>query len=115
MSPMTCVDCSGLFAFLPRGVCVACQEAREESFQELRDWLLDKPDATMVDVTAALGIDEKLVSSWIREGRLRAIAPSPDGAARERVEQQLRARFAQEGGRVHQAKDAPGMMRSKPQ
>ena len=72
-------------------MCAACQEAREERFQEVRDWLVGRPDATMVDVTEALGVDESLVTLWIREGRLRAVAPSPDAAARERVQQQLRA------------------------
>ena len=112
MSPMTCTECSGLFAFLPRGLCVACQEAREERFQAARDWLVDKPEATMVNLTEALGVNEKLVSQWIREGRLRAVAPSPDAIARERVEQQLRARFARQSTGRGGEPGQPGM-RSK--
>jgi hypothetical protein len=114
VSPMTCRDCSGLFIFLPRGVCVACQTERERRFQEVRDWLVSRPDATMVDVTDALGVDESLVTHWIREGRLRTIAPSPDAAARARVEQQLRERVtARWAGRS--AFDIEPGMRSKTQ
>ena len=112
MSPMTCVDCAGLYAFLPRGVCLRCQEAREQRFQTVRDWLVDHGDATMIDVTEATGVEETLLSLWIREGRLRAVAPSPDAARRERVQQQLRLRVAVQGaGSGSDA--ATGMMRSR--
>ncbi len=114
MSPMTCVDCSGLFAFLPRGVCADCQETREERFQQVRDWLVGRPDATMVDVIEALGVDEALITLWIREGRLRAIAPSPDAAARERVQEQLRLRVVARSAGGSSTLSEPGM-RSKPQ
>ncbi len=114
MSPMTCADCSGLFMFLPRGVCATCQEAREERFQEVRDWLVARPDATMVDVTEALDVDESLITLWIREGRLRAIAPSPDAAARERVQEQLRLRVVARSGGGSRAVNESGM-RSKAQ
>jgi hypothetical protein len=110
---MTCSDCSGLFVFLPRGVCVRCQEAREERFQAVRDWLVGRPDATMVDVTEALGVEEALLSLWIREGRLRAVLPSPDAARRERVQQQLRLRVAGHATGAFDRNAAPGMMRSK--
>lgn len=112
---MACVDCSGLFVFLPRGVCVACQETREERFQVVRDWLVGRPDATMVDVTETLEVDEALVTLWIREGRLRAVAPSPDAAARERVQQQLRDRVAGRTAGGFDSHGEPGMMRSKHQ
>lgn len=111
MSPMTCVDCAGLYAFLPRGVCVACQEARELRFQTVRDWLLDHSDATMIDVSEATGVEETLLSLWIREGRLRAVEPSPDAARRARVQQQLRLRVAGGAGAASDA--ATGMMRSR--
>lgn len=113
MSPMTCTECSGLFAFLPRGLCVDCQEAREERFQAVRDWLVTHPTATMVDLTAALEIDEALVTRWIREGRLHAVEPSPDALERERVEQQMRARFARQAAGLMGSQDQP-RMRSKP-
>jgi hypothetical protein len=110
---MTCRDCSGLFVFLPRGVCVACQTERERRFQEVRDWLVSRPDATMVDVTEAHAVDESLVTLWIREGRLRAIAPSPDAAAREHVERQLRERVSGRSSRG--AASHTDAMRSKTQ
>ena len=112
---MTCHDCSGLFVFLPRGVCVACQETREERYQLVRDWLVGRPDATMLDLTEAFDIDEALVALWIREGRLRAIPLSPDAAARDRVQQLLRARFAGHAAGAFDPHARPGMMRSKSQ
>jgi hypothetical protein len=112
---MTCDDCSGLFVFLPRGVCVACQEAREERYQQVRDWLVGRPHATMLDLTEAFDIDEALVAQWIREGRLRAIPLSPDAAARARVQQLLRARFDGRTAGAFDPHDPPGMMRSKTQ
>ncbi len=53
----------------------------------------------MLDLTEAFDIEEALVTQWIREGRLRAIPLSPDAAARDRVQQQLRARVEGQGGR----------------
>ena len=35
----TCRECGRLFGFLPRGVCIDCQDLREQRFQTVKDYL----------------------------------------------------------------------------
>jgi len=70
MSVQTCQDCRGLFSFLPRGVCGECLEARETSYQTVRDFLRDNPRARMAEIVDETEVDQHLIELFIREGRL---------------------------------------------
>ena len=71
MTPVeACRVCGGLFPYLPRGVCAGCIDAREASYREVREWLLENRGASVVQACAATGVEESLILSFIREGRL---------------------------------------------
>ncbi len=67
----TCRECGRLFGFLPRGICVDCQDLREQRFQAVREYLRDNPGASVLQTATATGVEEGLIVGWIREGRLR--------------------------------------------
>lgn len=112
MSPVeACRTCGGLFAFLPRGICADCQDEREHRYQDVRDWLLDNRGASILQAAEATGVDERLISEFVREGRLEIIgAAGADASPREqelkeRIRKDLAARAAQ--GAAAPGTDAP--------
>jgi hypothetical protein len=66
----TCRDCGRLFGFLPRGICIECQDLREERFQTVKEYLREHPGASVLTTATATGVEEGLIVGWIREGRL---------------------------------------------
>lgn len=71
-----CTVCGRVYAFLARGVCADCLNARERVFQDVRAWLRANPAATIETAADATGADIELILEWIREGRIRR-TPQP--------------------------------------
>lgn len=100
MTPVeACRACGGLFAFLPRGICAACQDLREQRYQAVREWLLDNRGASILQAAEATGVDESLIGEFVREGRLEVIGSGPatspaEEAIKERIRRDLAAREA---------------------
>lgn len=101
MTPVErCTVCGGLFAFLPRGVCAGCLEVRERAFAGVREWLLDNRGASILAASEATGVDEALIMSFIREGRLEFVGDaagrpaSRDEEITARIRRDLEARAA---------------------
>lgn len=88
-----CRECGGLFAFLPRGICVGCLDAREAAFVRVRDWLYEHRGATVAELAEATGVDSSLIAEFIRDGRLRYVEPDVDDLLRRREEEERRARL----------------------
>jgi len=70
-----CRECGRLFGFLPRGMCVDCQDLREQRFQAVKDYLADNRGATILQTATDTGVEEGLIVGWIREGRLQYAGP----------------------------------------
>jgi hypothetical protein len=66
----TCRECGRLFGFLPRGICVECQDLREQRFQAVKEYLRDNPGASVLQTATVTDVEEGLIVGWIREGRL---------------------------------------------
>lgn len=66
----TCRECGRLFGFLPRGICVECQDLREQRFQTVKEYLRDNPGASVLQTATVTDVEEGLIVGWIREGRL---------------------------------------------
>jgi len=49
----------------------------DEMYKKVRDYLYDHPNATMVEVSEATGVEEKIILEFLREGRLELKEPSP--------------------------------------
>ena len=115
MSPIqACKGCGGLFAYLPRGLCADCLDVREERFRVVREWLIDNRGASIAGAAAATGIEEALIASFIREGRLEFIAASSasvqeirgQDALRNRIVDEMAAQLAAQTGSVPPTADA---------
>jgi hypothetical protein len=91
VSPVeACRSCGGLFPFLPRGVCAECIDLRERRYREVREWLLDNRGASILQACEATGVEESLILSFIREGRLEFV---PTEAAVSAEEEEIKARI----------------------
>lgn len=95
-----CRDCGRLFGFLPRGVCVDCQDLRERRFQAVKEYLADNRGASILQTASETGVEEGLIVGWIREGRLQYAGTDAgrlegidhDEDVRARIRAQLAAR-----------------------
>jgi hypothetical protein len=101
----TCNDCGGLFAFLPRGICADCQDLRERRYQAVREWLLDNRGASVPQTSEATGVDESLISEFVREGRLEVVGSGP---ATTPAEEELKERIRRDLAERAAAPPAPG-------
>ena len=121
MSPVDrCAACGGLFGFLPRGVCAACLDLRERAFAGVREWLLDNRGASILAASAATGVEESLIMSFIREGRLEFVGDGEHAVSRDeeeikaRIRRDLEARAAgAPAGPVHADQPSHGMRSRK--
>lgn len=83
-----CRECGNLFAFLPRGVCGGCIDRREAAYEAVRDWLRENPGASVRDASEATGVEQSLIASFVREGRLELVAAGAVSAEELRLEQE---------------------------
>jgi predicted nucleic acid-binding Zn-ribbon protein len=98
---VNCTECGHVYAFLARGVCADCLNAREREFHTVRDWLRVNPGATTEEAGEATGVPAARIIDWIAEGRLRSVAAPGDEALSERLEQEAqRKRLQQELGQA---------------
>ena len=51
----TCRECGRLFGFLPRGICVDCQDLREQRFQAVKDYLRENAGASILQTATETG------------------------------------------------------------
>ena len=67
-----CPKCGRVFTKMSNALCDKCVKEDEDVFERIRDFLDEKPDSTLSDITEATGVTEKRVLKYIREGRLEA-------------------------------------------
>ena len=97
-----CRECGRLFGFLPRGVCIDCQDLREQRFQAVKEYLADNRGASILQTATDTGVEEGLIVGWIREGRLQYAGPDAgrlEGIDHdEDVKARIRAQLAAQAG-----------------
>lgn len=91
-----CTECGRVYAFLARGVCADCLNARERLFHDVKSWLRRNPTATIETAAEATGTDIELILEWIRDGRIRRTPQAGDVRLAEVHEQEERRRRLQE-------------------
>lgn len=116
MTPVeSCTGCGGLFPFLPRGICASCIDLRERRYQQVREWLIDNPGASVLDASAATGVEEALIMTFIRDGRLEFVgAQAATDPAEEELKERIRRDLAARGydGAAPPPASTPGPSRS---
>ena len=65
-----CRQCGKLFQSFGAGICPECAEELDRSFRVVKDYLYDHPDANVFEITKETGVAEKMVLSFLKEGRL---------------------------------------------
>ena len=81
MSLKNCERCGRLFSGVDP-VCPACLEKDQEEFQRVRDYLREHPDAAVVEVSAATGVEVERLHRWARAGRLEFKQEDDEGSWR---------------------------------
>lgn len=70
MDVRQCRNCRKLFQYRSSPLCPECVEALDRLFQDVRNYIYDNPRATIEQICEETGADSKLISGWLREGRL---------------------------------------------
>ncbi len=65
-----CRQCRKLFESFGSVICPECAEELDRSFQTVKNYLYDHPDANVFEITKETGVAEKIVLSFLKEGRL---------------------------------------------
>jgi flagellar operon protein (TIGR03826 family) len=72
MDIRNCKRCGKVFNFVGSAVCAECAQREQEDFAKVREYLFGHPNSTTLEVTKATGVDPKVISRLLREGRLLA-------------------------------------------
>lgn len=67
-----CSVCEQLYVRTVRDICPSCHKKREDRFQAVYQFIRKKQNrqATMADISEAVGVEEKEIIQFIKEGRL---------------------------------------------
>lgn len=80
MEVRPCKNCKRLFNYLGgSAICPACVEKLEEKFKEVKDYIREKPHASLQEVSEANDVSVKQLKAWVREERLKFSDDSPVG------------------------------------
>ena len=78
MNARNCKKCGKLFNYIAGPpICQACKEAAEAKFQEVKEFVRANKTASMKEIVANCGVEERQVEQWIREERLVFATDSP--------------------------------------
>ena len=78
MNIRNCAKCGRLFDYISGApVCPLCKADQEKKLQEVRIFLLQRPKATMEELTQECDLEASLVQQWMREKRLTFTDSSP--------------------------------------
>ena len=72
MDIRNCRRCGKVFNFVGSMVCNDCVQQEQEDFEKIRNYLFDHPNSITIDVSKATGVDPKVISRMLKEGRLLA-------------------------------------------
>ncbi len=65
-----CKICNKIFYSYGAASCPECIEQMERDFEKVRDYLYENPHANVVEITQETQVPEKVILSYLKEGRL---------------------------------------------
>ncbi len=82
MDVRNCKRCGKIYNYTGGAVCNNCLQQEQEDFEKIRDYLFNNPNSSTAEVSEATGIELKVISRFLKEGRLEAdyIKMSDDAA-----------------------------------
>jgi len=72
MDIRNCKRCGKVFNYTGVSLCGECAQQEQEDFEKVRAYLFEHPNSTTIEVTNATGIDPKVISRLLKDGRLLA-------------------------------------------
>lgn len=71
MNARNCRKCGRLFNYVSGPpICMACREALEEKFQEVKAYIQDNAHASIPQVAEACDVTQAQIQQWLRDERL---------------------------------------------
>ncbi len=82
MDVRNCKRCGKIYNYMGSAVCNNCLQQEQEDFDKIREYLFKNPNSSTAEVSEATGIELKVISRFLKEGRLEAdyIRMSDDSA-----------------------------------
>ena len=75
MNARNCRKCGKLFNYVSGPpICMACREALEEKFQEVKNYIFEHRSVTIPEVSEACGVSTNQIQQWLRGGTSAALA-----------------------------------------
>lgn len=74
MELRNCIRCGKVFMYVSKRVCPECQREVDELFEKVRKYVKANPGAAVMEIAAALDVDEQLISDFVREGRFDVVS-----------------------------------------
>lgn len=66
-----CKKCGRLFQQISsKRICPECERAIEDKFEEVREYIRDHPDVSMMEVSREMEVSVEQIKQWVREERL---------------------------------------------
>lgn len=78
MDIRNCKRCSRIFQYRGNKYCHSCILELDEIFIQVRDYIYDHPNATVIEVSDELDVDEDIILDFLKEGRLELSSPGLD-------------------------------------
>jgi hypothetical protein len=80
MNVANCKSCGRLFNVLGREkICPSCQQLLEDKFQEVKEYLLKNPNASVEQTARENDVSTKQIKQWVKEERLILTSPTESG------------------------------------
>lgn len=70
MEIKNCKRCGRIFQYTGVGICNGCISQDDEDFRKVKDYLIDHPGAALLEVSERTGVEMKVITRFLREGRL---------------------------------------------
>ncbi|MGI5852057.1 MAG: MerR family transcriptional regulator [Caldicoprobacterales bacterium] len=78
MDIRNCRRCDRIYQHRGSKYCPNCMLELDEIFVKVRDYIYDNPNATVLEVSEALDVEENIILEFLKEGRLELSSPGLD-------------------------------------
>ncbi|NLI60462.1 MAG: MerR family transcriptional regulator [Clostridiales bacterium] len=78
MDIRNCRRCNKIFQYRGSKYCPSCMLDLDQIFIKVRDYIYENPNATIVDVSQEVGVEEDIILEFLKAGRLELSSPGLD-------------------------------------
>jgi len=70
MDVRNCKRCGKIFNYYGSYICNDCRQQDEADFTKIRQYIINHPKSSALEISEATGIDPRIITRFMREGRL---------------------------------------------